>query len=32
MENLNYMLDAVEFFTLKKVVVERGSKEWSRRF
>jgi malonate-semialdehyde dehydrogenase (acetylating)/methylmalonate-semialdehyde dehydrogenase len=25
-------MDAVEFFTQKKVVVERWPKEWSRKF
>jgi malonate-semialdehyde dehydrogenase (acetylating) / methylmalonate-semialdehyde dehydrogenase len=25
-------MDAVEFFTKKKVVVERWPKEWSRKF
>jgi len=25
-------LDAVEFFTQKKVVIERWPKEWSRKF
>jgi len=25
-------MDAIEFFTQKKVVVERWPKEWSRKF